>query len=176
MMRMLLIEDSGELAETIIDRLRAEGHSVDRERDGDDANDLLRHFTFNLVLLEVNLPGRSGFDVLRSLRARTDATRVIILTARSQIGDRMIGHRLSRCDAGQPPGPPGARSVRGAGPRGAADRPRRSETAGVPARVGHVAGARALTAGPSRPTSRMNRRRRIDLSGPSERPRVDARV
>lgn len=90
-MRMLLVEDNDELAETIIDRLRAEGHSVDRERDGDEANELLRHFNFDIVLLDVNLPGRSGFEVLRSLRARNDATPVIILTARSQIDDRVIG-------------------------------------------------------------------------------------
>ncbi|GGB62082.1 DNA-binding response regulator [Roseibium aquae] len=88
---MLLVEDNDELAETIIDRLRAEGHSVDRERDGNEANELLRHFKFDLVLLDVNLPGRSGYDLLRSLRARTDDTPVIILTARSQIDDRVLG-------------------------------------------------------------------------------------
>jgi len=90
-MRMLLVEDNDELAETIIDRLRAEGHSVDRERDGNEANELLRHFKFDLVLLDVNLPGRSGYDILRSLRARTDDTPVIMLTARSQIDDRVTG-------------------------------------------------------------------------------------
>ncbi len=88
---MLLVEDNDDLAETIIDRLRAEGHSVDREHDGNEANDLLRHFEFDIVLLDVNLPGRSGYDVLRSLRARADDTPVIILTARSQIDDRVIG-------------------------------------------------------------------------------------
>lgn len=90
-MRMLLVEDNDELAETIVDRLRAEGHSVDRERDGNEANALLRHFAFDIVLLDVNLPGRSGYDVLRALRARSDATPVIILTARSQIDDRVVG-------------------------------------------------------------------------------------
>jgi two-component system response regulator TctD len=90
-MRMLLVEDNDELAETIVDRLRAEGHSVDRERDGNEANALLRHAAFDIVLLDVNLPGRSGYDLLRSLRARGDATPVIILTARSQIDDRVIG-------------------------------------------------------------------------------------
>ena len=90
-MRMLLVEDNDELAETIVDRLRAEGHSVDRERDGNEANDLLRHAAFDIVLLDVNLPGRSGYEVLRSLRARADETPVIILTARSQIDDRVIG-------------------------------------------------------------------------------------
>ncbi len=90
-MRILLVEDNDELAETIVDRLRAEGHSVDREADGNEANDLLRHIKFDIVLLDINLPGRSGYEVLRSLRARTDETPVIILTARSQIDDRVIG-------------------------------------------------------------------------------------
>lgn len=90
-MRILLVEDNDELAETIVDRLRAEGHSVDRESDGNEANELLRHVNFDIVLLDVNLPGRSGYDVLRSLRARSDQTPVIILTARSQIDDRVLG-------------------------------------------------------------------------------------
>ena len=88
---MLLVEDNAELAETIIDRLRANGHSVDHERDGNEANELLRHFKFDIVLLDVNLPGRSGYEVLRSMRNRSDDTPVIILTARSQIDDRVIG-------------------------------------------------------------------------------------
>ncbi len=90
-MRMLLVEDNDDLAETILDRLRAEGHSVDREIDGNIANELLRHACFDIVLLDVNLPGRSGYEVLRSLRARGDTTPVLILTARSQIDDRVIG-------------------------------------------------------------------------------------
>ena len=90
-MRMLLVEDNDDLAETIIDRLRAEGHSIDRESNGDQANSLLRHAHFDIVLLDINLPGRSGYEVLRSLRARDDQTPVIILTARSQIDDRVLG-------------------------------------------------------------------------------------
>ncbi|SHE59935.1 two-component system, OmpR family, response regulator TctD [Loktanella atrilutea] len=90
-MRMLLVEDNDDLAETILDRLRAEGHSIDRESDGDQANSLLRHARFDIVLLDINLPGRSGYEVLRSLRARGDETPVIILTARSRIDDRVLG-------------------------------------------------------------------------------------
>ncbi|MWB78325.1 response regulator [Pseudooceanicola sp. 216_PA32_1] len=90
-MRMLLVEDNDDLAETIIDRLRSEGHSIDRESNGDQANSLLRHAQFDIVLLDINLPGRSGYEVLRSMRARDDQTPVIILTARSQIDDRVSG-------------------------------------------------------------------------------------
>ncbi|HBM60029.1 response regulator transcription factor [Salipiger marinus] len=90
-MRMLLVEDNDELAETILDRLRSEGHSVDREANGDEANDLLRFSSFDIVLLDINLPGRSGYEVLRSMRSRGDATPVIVLTARSEIDDRVVG-------------------------------------------------------------------------------------
>ncbi|MGR3198069.1 MAG: response regulator transcription factor [Paracoccus sp. (in: a-proteobacteria)] len=90
-MRILLVEDNDDLAETILDRLRAESHSVDREADGEQANDLLRFAKFDIVLLDINLPGRSGYDILRSMRARGDLTPVLILTARSQVDDRVIG-------------------------------------------------------------------------------------
>lgn len=90
-MRILLIEDNETLAETIMDRLHADGHAIDCEHDGELANDLLRHKQFDLVLMDVNLPGRSGFEILRSMRARGDATPVLILTARSEIDDRLIG-------------------------------------------------------------------------------------
>lgn len=90
-MRILLIEDNDDLAETTVDRLRAEGHSVDREADGFEANELLRHSHFDIILLDVNLPGKNGYEILRSLRARGDTTPVLILTARSQIDDRVVG-------------------------------------------------------------------------------------
>lgn len=90
-MRILLIEDNETLSETISDRLTADGHAIDCERDGEQANDLLRHKQFDLVLMDVNLPGRNGFEILRSMRARGDTTPVIILTARSEIDDRIIG-------------------------------------------------------------------------------------
>lgn len=86
-----MIEDNEELAGTIVDRLRAEGHSVDRESDGNEANELLRHSLFDIIVLDVNLPGKSGYEILRSLRARGDTTPVLILTARSQIDDRVVG-------------------------------------------------------------------------------------
>ena len=90
-MRMLLVEDNDELAGTIVDRLRAEGHSVDRECDGAQAEALLSHAAFDLILLDVNLPGRSGVDVLRALRARGDATPVILLTAMGEVDQRVHG-------------------------------------------------------------------------------------
>ncbi|WP_237763570.1 response regulator transcription factor [Falsirhodobacter sp. alg1] len=88
---MLLVEDNDDLAETITDRLRAEGHAIDRESNGDDAHSLLRHARFDLVILDVNLPGRNGTEVLRAMRDRGDTTPVLILTARSEVDDRVVG-------------------------------------------------------------------------------------
>jgi two-component system response regulator TctD len=90
-MRILLVEDNLELAETIIDRFRNEGHAIDYESNGEEANALLRHKDFDLVLLDINLPGKNGFEILRSMRTRNDTTPVLILTARSEIDDRVIG-------------------------------------------------------------------------------------
>jgi two-component system response regulator TctD len=90
-MRILLVEDHDDLAETIMDRFRSDGHAIDREADGAEAVVLLRHKEFDLVVLDINLPGLSGFDVLRALRARGDDTPVLVLTARSEIDDRILG-------------------------------------------------------------------------------------
>jgi len=90
-MRVLLVEDNGDLAETIVERFRSEGHAVDHEADGQAADDLLRYKTFDLIVLDINLPGRNGYEILRSLRARNDKTPVLVLTARSEIDDRVIG-------------------------------------------------------------------------------------
>ncbi|MEM8852929.1 MAG: response regulator transcription factor [Pseudomonadota bacterium] len=90
-MRILVVEDNAELAETIVDRLQREGHVVDVEGHGEAAASLLRHTDFDLVILDVNLPGRSGFDILRDLRSAGRDTPVLVLTARSQIDDKVVG-------------------------------------------------------------------------------------
>lgn len=88
-MRLLLIEDNDDLAELIVDRFRSLGHAIDRERDGAEADQLLCHMTVDLVILDINLPGLSGDKLLRNMRARGDTTPVLVLTARSAIGDRI---------------------------------------------------------------------------------------
>ena len=88
-MRLLLVEDNDDLAELILDRFRGLGHAIDRERDGAEAEQLLRHAGFDIVILDINLPGLTGDALLRNLRARGDATPVIVLTARSSVGDRI---------------------------------------------------------------------------------------
>jgi len=97
-MRMLLIEDNDELAEMVMDRFLAEGHAIDREPDGAMADALLVHSHFDLLILDINLPGLQGTEVLRRLRARGDRTPVLILTARSEIDDRISGLDLGADD------------------------------------------------------------------------------
>ncbi|NDW05515.1 response regulator transcription factor [Jiella pacifica] len=90
-MRILLVEDSRELSEALIDRFRGEGHAIDLESDGAEADSILRHASFDVVILDINLPSMSGYEVLRAMRARGDRTPVMVLTARSEIDDRIVG-------------------------------------------------------------------------------------
>ncbi|ASP22443.1 transcriptional regulatory protein tctD [Antarctobacter heliothermus] len=90
-MRIAVIEDNAELAEGIAYRLRDRGHSVDVLHDGQEAADFLSHEGADLVVLDINLPGKDGLAVLRGLRDRGDNTPVILLTARSDTQDRVTG-------------------------------------------------------------------------------------
>src|SRR5215831_2608164 len=91
-MRVLLVEDDTMIAQGLQTALRQDGYTVDWIRDGRGADEALRTSKFDLVLLDLGLPGRDGLEVLRNLRARAfDATPVIILTARDEIRDRIAG-------------------------------------------------------------------------------------
>ncbi|TFF23162.1 response regulator transcription factor [Jiella endophytica] len=90
-MRILLVEDSRDLSEALLERFRGEGHAIDLETDGAEAEALLRHASFDVVILDINLPSMNGYDVLRAMRARGDRTPVLVLTARSEIDDRIVG-------------------------------------------------------------------------------------
>ncbi len=90
-MRLLLVEDDTMIGETVLDVLRAEHFAVDWVKDGNMADTALRSQHYDLVLLDLGLPKRSGLDVLKALRARRDATPVLVVTARDAIGDRVAG-------------------------------------------------------------------------------------
>jgi len=90
-MRIAIIEDNEALARAIAYRLRDRGHAADVIHDGHDADAFLAGEGADLVVLDINLPGLSGLDVLRNLRARGDGVPVILLTARSETGDRVAG-------------------------------------------------------------------------------------
>ena len=96
--RILIVEDEPALVLTLSDRLRAEGYEVESAETGDLGVRRAREGSFDLVLLDVALPGKNGFDVLRDLRQQRVATPVVMLTARGQVLDRVLGLKLGADD------------------------------------------------------------------------------
>ncbi len=90
-MRITLVEDNVSLAKGIAYRLQDAGHAVDILHNGLEASEFLRDDTSDMVILDINLPGLNGLDLLKDLRARGDMRPVILLTARAEIEDRVIG-------------------------------------------------------------------------------------
>ncbi len=90
-MRLLLIEDDQMIGETVLDVLRSENFAADWVRDGTVADEVMQREQYDLILLDLGLPGRNGLEVLRSLRARKDKTPVLIATARDATPDRIAG-------------------------------------------------------------------------------------
>ena len=90
-MRLLLVEDDTMIGETVLQVLRAEHYAVDWVKDGNMADEVLRSESYDLVLLDLGLPRRSGLDVLRALRARRNVVPVLVATARDAVGDRIAG-------------------------------------------------------------------------------------
>ncbi|HLN48885.1 MAG TPA: response regulator transcription factor [Steroidobacteraceae bacterium] len=90
-MRVLLIEDDPMIARGLQTALQQDGYAVDGVSDGRHAAEALRTESFDIVLLDLGLPGRGGLEVLRELRGRGDSTPVIIVTARDDIRNRIEG-------------------------------------------------------------------------------------
>ena len=91
MMRIVLVEDNQSLRKGIAYRLQDDGHTLDLLESGEDADLFLQRENCDLIILDINLPGMSGLEVLESLRRRNDPRAVILLTARSSTEDRVIG-------------------------------------------------------------------------------------
>jgi two-component system, OmpR family, alkaline phosphatase synthesis response regulator PhoP len=96
--RLLLVEDEPGLVMTLTDRLVREGYSVDTSADGESGLERAASGSFDLVLLDVMLPRLNGFDLLRELRRRGVETPVIMLTARGQVVDKVVGLKLGADD------------------------------------------------------------------------------
>lgn len=90
-MRILLVEDELDLADAVVRRLTRAGHAVDLQRDGLDASAVLSYQQYDLVILDIGLPRRDGFELLSELRRRSSTTRILMLTARGEIDDRVRG-------------------------------------------------------------------------------------
>lgn len=88
-MRLLIVEDDEILGEALHRHATKQGHGVDLVTTGNSANEILKHTAYDLVVLDLNLPGLSGDRVLENLRSRKTNTPVLILTARDQIHDRI---------------------------------------------------------------------------------------
>jgi two-component system, OmpR family, alkaline phosphatase synthesis response regulator PhoP len=96
--RLLLIEDEPGLVLTLRDRLTREGYAVENSVDGESGLERASREAFDLVLLDVMLPRLNGLDVLRELRKRGTETPVIMLTAKGQVVDKVVGLKLGADD------------------------------------------------------------------------------
>jgi len=97
-MRVLIVEDEVAVARQIASALTEAGHDPKAVHDGETALDEVRKTPFDLVVLDIRLPGIDGFQVLQRLRAQHLASRVLLLTARGAVDDRVTGLQLGADD------------------------------------------------------------------------------
>jgi DNA-binding response OmpR family regulator len=99
MRRLLVVEDESEIADLVLLHLRNAGYEAEHVRKGGDALERVASRRFDLVILDLGLPGGvDGLEVCRRLRARGDATPVVMLTARTEEVDRVVGLELGADD------------------------------------------------------------------------------
>jgi len=97
-MHILVVEDDAGLARRIASTLTEAGHDPIVVHDGEKALDKTKGTSFDLIVLDIILPGMDGFEVLRHLRAQHLASRVLMLTARGELNDRVTGLQLGADD------------------------------------------------------------------------------
>lgn len=95
---ILLVEDEHALRTTLSDRLRGEGYVVDTAVDGHEGLEKAANLPFDLIILDLMLPYRSGLDICREIRQAGMATPILILTARTQTVDKVVGLKLGADD------------------------------------------------------------------------------
>ena len=96
--RVLLVEDEPGLQLALTDRLVAEGYRVESATDGHTAIQRATNEPFDVIILDVMLPGRDGFDVAKTVRQQHIQTPILMLTARTQVVDRVVGLKLGADD------------------------------------------------------------------------------
>ena len=96
--RLLLVEDEPGLQLALSDRLSSEGYAVETAGDGNAAIQRATGEPFDIIILDVMLPGRDGFDVAKTIRQQGVQTPILMLTARTQVVDRVVGLKLGADD------------------------------------------------------------------------------
>ncbi len=96
--KILLVEDEPGLRLTLVDRLQTEGYMVETAATGDEGYQRGTEESFDLLVLDVMLPGRSGLELCRDLRQQGIAAPIIMLTARDQTVDKVLGLKLGADD------------------------------------------------------------------------------
>lgn len=97
-MKILVVEDERELLANIAQGLRLLGYAVDTADNGDAAEELALVNQYDLIVLDINLPGQDGFTVLESIRRDNKTVNIIMLTARAEVSDRVKGFDLGAND------------------------------------------------------------------------------
>ena len=97
-MKLLVVEDSERLRRSLSDSLTRAGYAVDLAADGEEALALLDIYEYEVIILDLMLPGASGLDVLRSVRRNALDVHVLILSARDRVEDRVEGLNLGADD------------------------------------------------------------------------------
>ncbi len=97
-MRVLLVEDEQGLILTLTDRLESEGFTVNSAADGETGLALALGESFDLIILDVMLPKKNGYDVCRDLRQKNVATPILMLTAKGETLDKVLGLKLGADD------------------------------------------------------------------------------
>ncbi len=96
--RVLLIEDESALARTLADMLQSQGYVVEKREDGAEGLEAASKGFFDLILLDVMLPSMDGYEVCRNLRRRGVDTPVLMLTARGEVKDKVVGFKTGADD------------------------------------------------------------------------------
>ncbi len=96
--RILLIEDEPGLVLTLTDLLQAEGYTVDHASEGISGLSKATGEAFDVIILDVMLPGKNGFDICREIRSTGSDVAILMLTAKTQIIDRVVGLKLGADD------------------------------------------------------------------------------